>query len=147
MTDKLVVLECAESDLDAVGEIALESFSDYNSDDFKYMCGSTNYKFLVAKIDGNVVGFVVFLRIDEKCEIIKIATKASFRGCGVGFAIMKEVENYARSNAHNGIILEVNEHNVAAIGLYKKFGFKQIHVRNKYYENKYDALIMEYVIH
>ena len=40
------------------------------------------------------------------------------------------------------IILEVNTENEAAINLYKKFNFRIIHTRKKYYQTG-DAYIME----
>ena len=42
----------------------------------------------------------------------------------------------------SSIILEVNEKNIPAIRLYKKYGFKQIGLRKKYYNNSDNAIIM-----
>ena len=41
------------------------------------------------------------------------------------------------------ITLEVNENNQYAIKLYKKFNFKEIGQRKKYYNGKDTAIIME----
>ena len=51
------------------------------------------------------------------------------------------VENNIKS-----INLEVNEINFPAINLYKNFGFKIVGKRPKYYDNKYDAILMDLVI-
>lgn len=40
------------------------------------------------------------------------------------------------------ITLEVNEKNISAINLYKKYGFQIIGTRKKYYDNNFDAYIM-----
>ena len=40
------------------------------------------------------------------------------------------------------ITLEVNSNNLAAIELYKKYGFKNVGLRKKYYNNTFDAIIM-----
>lgn len=40
------------------------------------------------------------------------------------------------------ITLEVNENNIPAIHLYKKYDFKVVGKRKKYYDNKFDAYIM-----
>ena len=42
-------------------------------------------------------------------------------------------------------MLEVKEDNLKAISLYKKHGFKVIHIRKNYYKDK-DALIMEKIL-
>ena len=40
------------------------------------------------------------------------------------------------------ITLEVNEKNIPAISLYKKYGFETLGTRKKYYNNQFDAYIM-----
>jgi len=40
------------------------------------------------------------------------------------------------------ITLEVNEKNLSAITLYKKYGFQIVGIRKKYYNNISDAYIM-----
>ena len=40
-------------------------------------------------------------------------------------------------------MLEVKANNNPAIGLYTNMGFRQIHIRPKYYEGNIDAIIME----
>lgn len=40
------------------------------------------------------------------------------------------------------ITLEVNVKNIPAINLYKKYNFKILGTRKKYYNNKFDAYIM-----
>ena len=62
----------------------------------------------------------------------------------------KSIENVKiyiiRKNNVNKINLEVNEHNINAIKLYRKFGFRDIGTRRKYYEGKEDAIVMTYII-
>ena len=38
--------------------------------------------------------------------------------------------------------LEVNENNTSAIALYKKYNFKQVGLRKKYYNNTDNAILM-----
>ena len=40
------------------------------------------------------------------------------------------------------ITLEVNENNIPAINLYKKFNFEQVGLRKKYYNNADAAILM-----
>lgn len=142
MANKFLVRECLSSDLNSVGKIAKDAFLDYSESDYKKMSEDKNYKFFVATFNSLIVGYVVFLRIDTKCEIIKIATKKDFRGCGIGTLLLESVANYAKNNQHEGLLLEVNEKNLSAINLYKKYGFTQIYIRKKYYNNTDDAIIM-----
>ena len=38
--------------------------------------------------------------------------------------------------------LEVSEQNEVAISLYSKFGFEKVGLRKKYYDGKFDAILM-----
>jgi ribosomal protein S18 acetylase RimI-like enzyme len=50
---------------------------------------------------------------------------------------------HIHSKFNKNIMVEVNQINTPAINLYKKFGFQFVNNRKKYYENKYDALVMK----
>ena len=132
-------------DLSYVGEIASDSFDDYSYDDFLKMSRDKNYKFIVALKNEIIVGFVVFLNIDDKLEIIKIATSRDYRRQGVGRCLIKFMQDYVISKNRTGVILEVNEKNLPARNLYLKMGFVQIFTRKKYYHNTDDAIIMEWL--
>ena len=49
---------------------------------------------------------------------------------------------YSKSKNLKTITLEVNEHNLYAINLYKKFNFDTVGIRKKYYDGKDTAIIM-----
>lgn len=139
----MVIRRGEVGDLEAIGNIAKESFNDYSEQDFLSMMNNPNYLFFVALDKNLVVGFVVFLCFDEKMEIIKIATKEDFRGRGVALALLNQMENWGRNNQKQGILLEVNEKNLKARRLYDKVGFEIIHIRKKYYDSKDDAIVMQ----
>lgn len=139
-----VLREVQQNDLAKIGEFAGKLFDDYSSSDFEKMATDSNYKFLVLIEETDVLGFVIFLHIDTKLEIIKIATNPVFHRQGVASVIMTSVFEFAKKNGHEGVILEVNEKNHPARELYKKMGFKEIFVRRRYYHNTDDAIIMEW---
>lgn len=138
--------EIENNDLSAVGDIASWAFDDYSSEDFLKMSKDVNYKFVVASIDGTVAGFVIFLKIDEKLEIVKIATALNMRRIGVASGLIEFTKNYAREGGYAGAVLEVNEKNEPAKNLYTKCGFVEIYKRKKYYHNTDDAIIMEWLV-
>ena len=135
------VLNC---DLMDVERIAVASFDDYSRDDFLKMSQDKNYKFIVSCIGEKIVGFLIFLNIDEKVEIIKIATDPMLRKQGIATGLMNYIQDFVVKNGRRGVILEVNEKNEPARALYQKFGFREIYVRKKYYHNTDDAIIMEW---
>lgn len=60
---------------------------------------------------------------------------------GIGSRLLEELIKKAEENS-TLITLEVNTENLPAVNLYKKFGFKILGTRKKYYNNKFDAYIM-----
>lgn len=131
-----------DASIDSVYKISVEAFNDLSEDSYLKMSKDPNYKFFVAKASREVVGFVLLLMVDEKTEIIKIATKQEYKRMGVARALLNAVEGYSKKLGHTGMMLEVNENNEPAIKLYESFGFKEIHRRKKYYGNLGDAIIM-----
>ena len=81
--------------------------------------------------DGKAVGFAMFA-FDEnnddphdKYWLWRFMIDKSLQGNGYGGAALKEIINYFRENGAEEITLSTKESNVAALGLYRKFGFKE----------------------
>ena len=55
---------------------------------------------------------------------------------------MQELIKLSKKSNLKSITLEVNEQNIPAINLYKKFNFEQVGIRKKYYNNSQNAVIM-----
>lgn len=139
----MLIRNVVENDLPRIGEIAKKAFDDYSADDYLKMSKDSNYNFVVAERDGYILGFLMYLKIDDELEIIKIATDEKFKRQGVATRLIDSMREFGLKFNHTGIILEVNEINLSARKLYEKVGFKQIHVRKKYYHGTEDAIIME----
>lgn len=61
---------------------------------------------------------------DDTFELTKMAVDPAVRGRGIGDKLMQACIDVTRSSARKRIILESNTKQVAAIQLYRKFGFK-----------------------
>ena len=81
--------------------------------------------------------YLILLDSIDVYEIFEIAVRNSEKRKGLASELLSKLPN------DKEIFLEVNENNIAAINLYKKFGFEQISIRKKYYNNKDDAIIMK----
>lgn len=137
------IREVEPKDLAQVGAIAESAFKDYSEADFKKMAENNLYKFWVLERDKKIAGFLIVLTVDEKLEIIKIATHPEFRRQGVGESLINHAIRFGKTINKLGILLEVNEKNLPARALYEKLGFEQIFVRKKYYDATFDAIIEE----
>ncbi|MBO4380597.1 MAG: ribosomal protein S18-alanine N-acetyltransferase [Clostridia bacterium] len=89
-----------------------------------------------------VICYGGFHKVLDEAHITNIAVKSTERGRGIGGFLLAELISRARNLGVERMTLEVRDGNVPAIKLYESFGFKVEGVRKKYYDNKFDALIM-----
>lgn len=90
-------------------------------------------KIYVYEVDKNVVGFIHATVLYETIDIINIIVDPNFRRRKIASNLFDYLLSDAPSTVEL-ITLEVNENNIAAINLYKKFGFEIINIRKGYYE-------------
>lgn len=99
-------------------------------------------KYIVAKENENIVGFAGIIILPDDIEITNIVTKKSERKKGIGYLLLEKIIEMSKETKKEFISLEVNENNIIAINLYKKFGFEKVGLRKKYYNGIDDAIIM-----
>ena len=90
--------------------------------------------FLVAEIDGNIVGFatakitrnesIPFLISSPICRVGTIVVDEASRGYGIGRSLMSHCHDWARSQGEEQIRLEVRSFNENAERFYKELGYK-----------------------
>ena len=73
---------------------------------------------------------------------MNIVTKKDKRKLGIGSLLLEKLIDISKSRNLASITLEVNEKNIPAINLYKKYNFQQVGVRKKYYDNTDTAILM-----
>ena len=120
-----------------------EKFDNFwNINILKSELDNNNSLYFVAKEEKEIVGFVGTLINVDFTEITNIVVKKDFRKLGIGKMLLEKIIEEAKKNGKNLIYLEVNENNVNAINLYKKYRFEEVGRRKKYYNQKDDAILM-----
>ena len=90
-----------------------------------------------------LVGYILGRWVLDEMEIINLAVHPGQRRKGIASKLLTEFIRMFEAKGTRRIFLEVRERNVAAIMLYKKFGFVQAGTRKGYYtDTGEDALIM-----
>ena len=103
-----------------------------------------NYNYLVAKNnDGKIIGYIGISYVLDSADIISILVHKDYTKKGIATLLLQEIFAFAKENNIQKIMLEVRRSNLPAQKLYEKHGFKQIAIRNNYYDNTEDALIYE----
>lgn len=113
------------------------SNSEELSEKFKqYLIKSINQKepnILVAKIDGELVGFITFeensesyfdTKINNFGEVIELFVKEDNRSTGIGKKLMEEVEKYFSKKGLKYVKLQSSTYNKLALDFYKRIGYQ-----------------------
>ncbi len=96
--------------------------------------------------EGNetIGAYIIFWVVHGEAHILNIAVHPALRGRGFAAGLLKTALEQMRRNMVCEVFLEVRMSNMAAINLYRKFGFKEGFIRKNYYEDE-DAIVMTLV--
>lgn len=146
LEEKIQISNMSMDDIESLSDKLNSDFDDFwNIDNLKHDFLNPNSTYFVAKLDDKIVGFAGLLKICDEANIMNIVTKIDKRNLGIGSKLLNELISSAKKQNCNSITLEVNEKNYQAIHLYKKFNFKRIGLRKKYYNNTDNAIIMSII--
>lgn len=98
--------------------------------------------YVVAKENNEIVGFAGMMIFMDEATLNNIVVKKSCRGRGIGGELLEALIEICTDLNSKTFTLEVNTSNTPAIKLYEKFGFQNLGIRKKYYNNSQDAFIM-----
>lgn len=91
---------------------------------------------------GVPVGFIVAQRLADECEIMSIGVHPDYRRRGFGRMLLDSAAKTALAYGMTSWILEVREHNTAALALYRSFGFVEVGRRRGYYTDTGEAALL-----
>jgi ribosomal-protein-alanine N-acetyltransferase len=109
----------------------------------------TGYECWTWRHQGELVGYFILLVAAGESHLLNLSIAAAHQRQGCGSALLREVMRLARQEGGRQMFLEVRPTNLAALGLYRKFGFRQVGVRKGYYPadgGREDALVLEIVL-
>lgn len=144
MQTNIEIYEMTIQDLDLIAETLETNFDNFwNYNIFKSELENKNSKYLVAKSNGQLVGFAGIIPVVDECDISNIVVHKNYRNQKIGSFLLESLINLALSLNLKTINLEVRESNIFAIKLYQKFGFEVCGLRKKYYNNTENAILMQ----
>ncbi len=98
--------------------------------------------YLILRMDGKIVGYAGGWFIVDEFHITNIAVEPEYQQQGFGRRLLHRLLATARERGMRRATLEVRANNTPAQNLYKKFGFRPVGIRKRYYDDGEDALIM-----
>ncbi|MCR5272010.1 MAG: GNAT family N-acetyltransferase [Lachnospiraceae bacterium] len=90
---------------------------------------SKRHYYIVTDVNGQVVGGIGLAEFDEfeKCaELQKLYLSDEVKGDGMGYEMIKLIEDTAREMGYEKMYLETHTNLAAAIHIYQKCGFREI---------------------
>jgi ribosomal-protein-alanine N-acetyltransferase len=152
--DDYVIRRCEDRDLPAVIDINMAALPEHYSDYFfESILHELPEAFIVAEIDGRVVGYIMCklefgfsnfrkLGFVKKGHVVSVAVLDDHRGKGLGKALMLEGINGVLQRKADEIYLEVRASNTGAIKMYEKLKFDTKSRLRSYYRDGEDAYLM-----
>ena len=89
------------------------------------------------------IGYCGTMVVADTADVQTIGVLPEYEGHGFGRAMLEQMHARASELGAERILLEVRADNPRAQRLYERNGYRQIHVRRRYYDDGTDAIIME----
>lgn len=100
--------------------------------------------FMVASINGVLVGFAGWRQEGDEAHVANIAVHPNMRGRKIGELLLRAILEEAVKRGLNSSLLEVRKSNLVAQNLYCKYGYKVLTIRRAYYQFPIeDAIVMK----
>lgn len=140
----MIVRELTNDDLDVLVEIEKSLYKDpWNKEAYlRDLENDIAYNYVLVH-DDVILGYYGFWIMFDNVDITKVSIRKELQGKGLSNILMKDFFSRISNLDIKSITLEVRVSNIKAINLYKKYGFKEISVRKKYYSDSEDALILQ----
>lgn len=140
----MVIREAVDRDVPEIYKIEALSFKDpypipllYTYLYYKNSC------FLVAELNGRIVGYVIALcRRRIIGHVISIAVHPDYRRKSIATVLMRAVETIFKKRKVRVVRLEVRVSNKPAINMYSKLGYEIGYRKKGYYRDGEDAYVM-----
>ena len=140
---KIEIQKMTKEHLEEIKDILITEFDEFwNAEVLEKELENPLSTYIVATSQEQVVGYAGLWQPLDEGHVTNIVTRLDKRGNKIATKMLKELIKLAKDKSLKCVTLEVNVHNEIAIKLYKKYDFKEVGKRPKYYNNIDDALIM-----
>jgi len=135
-------------DMPAVLKIEAECFEfPWTEEDFLCCLRQRNCIGMVAEVDEEVVGFMIYELQKSRLRVLNFAVAPIFRRSGIGSRMIARLVEKLSQQRRKEIVLEVRETNLPAQLFFRHQGFRAFGVlRNRYEETEEDAYAMHFIM-
>ena len=128
------IIDCSDETARSLEKIEKLIFGTaWNSEIIQEKIKNKKFKYWIYEVENSIKGYLGIQFLEEEIEILGIGVNQGSRRKNIATELMDELIEYFEKSEYKKIILEVRESNTVAQRLYKKYGFKKISKRKKYY--------------
>lgn len=134
-----------EEDVDQILALERSSFlTPWSKQSFLNALRNPNGMNMVSRIKEESIGYITSFKVSDDVYITNLLIDEDHRRKGYATELLRVFLNTVQEKNGCHIFLEVREGNTAAISFYKKWGFRLVGVRKRYYsDTREDALVMK----
>lgn len=141
------IRDAGPADIDVLAALETAAFAAdrLSRRSFRRLIGAESAACRIAQIGNELAGYslLLFRRGTRVARLYSIAVDSRHRGRGLAEALMRDAERTAERRGSVALRLEVREDNAAAIGLYRRLGYRPIGTYANYYADESAALRFE----
>lgn len=139
----IIIRKFEPADFPWVIDIERKVFNEHDPYFYMQFYETCSEGFIVAEINGIVIGYVVGFMAEEGIgRIFSLAVHPAYQDRRAGGALLKEIIGIFSRAGASAVILEVRAGNTRARRFYEKHGFHQTGVAKQYYNDGEDACLM-----
>lgn len=144
-TRKVIIRPVRPEELVEILRVEYKCFPDpYPLDLLQHLQRENPLSFLVAEVDGRVVGYIIgTVRFPNVGHVLAIGVEPEYRGKGIGTALMKSIFEYFKKRGVGKVRLEARESNKVARQFYRSLGFVEVTKVPYYYSDGETAVLYE----
>lgn len=110
---------------------------------FLHELGSERSYFVVLEEGGEIRGYGGIVKVPPEAQITMIAVAPEWSRRGLGRGLLGHLLEAARAAGCPRVGLEVSSANAPALALYRSRGFAVVGRRPKFYNGRFDAILMD----
>lgn len=137
------ILEVKEENIAEIAALEADIFPDaWSGKSLRESLRNPQTIMLGAREAGRLAGYVIFYYVLDEGEIARIAVDESCRRRGAARALLDALAGICADRGISRWMLDVREHNQAAIAFYHSYGFVEDGIRKNFYTSPTENAIL-----
>jgi len=136
-----MIRRASEHDVGSITAIENRVFRHpWNKNQIQQELKQENGKLVYVEIKEKIMGYIMVRVVENEAQILNIAIDLPFQHRGYGKKLLQNALH--ELGTETDVFLEVRVSNLPAIKLYSEFNFEEIGVREQYYSDGENAIVM-----